>query len=134
MTNVKERILYFIENQSINKEFFFEKVGLSYSNFKGIQKKSGLNTDALAKILSFYPNINVEWLLTGKGNMLIEINSEQALNDPGATYEIEKKEQTLLLAQQKTINILEREVEDLRDDKQLLKQIINSKLGNANAS
>lgn len=72
MTNIKERILYFIENQREKKELFFEELGMSYANFKGVQKKSALGSDKIDKILSKYPKINPEWLLTGQGEMLKE--------------------------------------------------------------
>ena len=70
MTNIKERILYFIENQGEKKELFFEELGMSYANFKGIQKKSALGSDKIDKILSKYPNLNLDWLFTGQGEML----------------------------------------------------------------
>jgi hypothetical protein len=129
MTNAKERILYFIESQQINKEYFFEKVGLSYSNFKGIQKKSGLNTDAIVKILSIYPELNVEWLITGNGEMLKGYSEKNKIEEPPAVYQLEKSNE--VLAQKKTIEILESVVEDLRDDKRVLKNIIENNQGNA---
>ena len=72
MTTIKERILQFIEYQGEKKESFFENLGLSYANFKGVQKKSALGSDKIDKILSKYPKINPEWLLTGQGEMLKE--------------------------------------------------------------
>jgi hypothetical protein bfra3_16308 len=70
MTNIKERVLYFIENQGEKKETFFEDLGMSYANFKGVQKKSALGSDKIDKILSKYPDLNLEWLFSGKGEML----------------------------------------------------------------
>jgi hypothetical protein len=128
MTNAKERILYFIESQQINKEYFFEKVGLSYSNFKGIQKKSGLNTDAIVKILSIYPELNVDWLITGNGEMLKAYSKKNKIEEPEPVYQLENN---ITLEQKETIAILKREVEDLRDDKQFLKSIIENNQGNA---
>lgn len=70
MTKIKERILQFIEYQGEKKESFFENLGLSYANFKGVQKKSALNSDSIDKIISKYPEINLEWLISGIGSML----------------------------------------------------------------
>ena len=70
MTSIKERVLYFIENQGEKKETFFEDLGMSYANFKGVQKKSALGSDKIDKILSKYPDLNLEWLFSGKGEML----------------------------------------------------------------
>ena len=64
---MKERILQFIEYKGFNKRKFYEETGLS----NGIlDKKSGLTLGSFEKIFSKYPEINIEWLLTGKGEML----------------------------------------------------------------
>lgn len=66
----KERILMFLENQQISKVAFFESVGIAPSNFKGNNIKSKIGSDALVKILTIYPNLSADWLLTGVGSML----------------------------------------------------------------
>ena len=64
---MKERILQFIDYKGFNKSKFYRETGLS----NGIlDKKSGLTLDSIEKIYSKYPEINIEWLLTGKGEML----------------------------------------------------------------
>ena len=80
MTNIKERVLYFIENQGEKKEAFFEDLGMSYANFKGVQKKSALGSDKIDKILSKYPDLNLEWLFSGKGEMLKTENTKTETN------------------------------------------------------
>ncbi len=67
---IKERVLYISEYKGINRELFFEELGLSYANFKGRQKKTALNSDAIDKILSIHSEISTEWLVQGKGAML----------------------------------------------------------------
>jgi hypothetical protein len=68
ISNIKDRVLYICELQEVNKEKFFEELGVSYANFKGIQKKSALNSDTIAKILTKYPEIDPEWLILGTGS------------------------------------------------------------------
>ncbi|MGJ1432151.1 hypothetical protein ACR79M_11290 [Sphingobacterium spiritivorum] len=70
MTNIKERILEIAEFKKINKVDFFKDLGLSYANFKGIQKNSSLGSDALVTILAKYSDVNETWLLKGTGEML----------------------------------------------------------------
>ena len=48
---------------------------MTYGNFKGSQKKRPINSDTLDIILSVYPDISAEWLLSGKGNMIIDNRS-----------------------------------------------------------
>jgi hypothetical protein bfra3_16308 len=63
----KDRILQFIEYKDISKNKFYNETGIS----NGIlDKKSGLSMDTIEKFYSTYPEINPEWLLTGKGEML----------------------------------------------------------------
>ena len=67
---IKERILQFIENQYIKKIDFCEATGISYANLKGKSLFSEIGGDKIAEILSIYPDINPEWLVTGNGSML----------------------------------------------------------------
>lgn len=70
ITNIKERILHIIEYHNDTRENFFQKIGMTYGNFKGSQRNRPLNSDAVANILSIYTDIEPEWLITGTGEML----------------------------------------------------------------
>jgi len=72
---IKRRIIEFIENQKIKKEFFYKKIEISSSNFKGPAAKSELGGDIIGKIITFFPLLNPEWLLTGNGEMLKKNNN-----------------------------------------------------------
>lgn len=64
---MKERILQFIEYKRLSKNKFYKETGLS----NGIlDKQGGVSSDSLEKIYYVYPEINLDWLLTGKGEML----------------------------------------------------------------
>ncbi len=65
--NTIERLLYFTETKGLSIRQFSKSVGISHSLLK---KTTALGSDKLENILSIYPEINPEWLLTGKGNML----------------------------------------------------------------
>jgi Predicted transcriptional regulator len=67
---IKQNILLFVEKQGVAKSVFCEKTGISYANIKGKGLFSEIGGTQIGKILSAYPNINPEWLLTGKGSML----------------------------------------------------------------
>jgi len=81
LTNVKERILHLTDFKKVSKEKFFEDLGVTYGNFKGKAKEKALSSDVLAKIVTKNPDINPEWLLTGKGSMLK--NKEYRVPDVG---------------------------------------------------
>lgn len=80
ISNIKERCLQIAEYKKIAKEIFAEKIGMTYGNFKGEAKKTPLNSTAVVNILSEYPDINPEWLLTGTGEMLRESFANNANN------------------------------------------------------
>ncbi|MRX70302.1 hypothetical protein SAMN06265349_101694 [Flavobacterium resistens] len=66
---IKERILQFAEFKGVGKEKFIENLGMTYGNFKGRQKLTSVNSDLLDTLLSKYPEINMEWLISGHGSM-----------------------------------------------------------------
>ena len=67
---IKEKILAFLEVSGIKKVDFFERTGIQSSNFKGSNLTSAPGSDMLVKILTSYPELSAEWLMTGKGDML----------------------------------------------------------------
>lgn len=85
-SNIKERVLYISEYKQINKEIFFEELGVSYGNFKGKAKESALSSDVLAKIITKYPDINIEWLLNGSGK--ITKDPSYMVNEPQSIYKL----------------------------------------------
>ncbi|GIM50622.1 hypothetical protein [Capnocytophaga stomatis] len=70
ISNIKERILYFLEYKGVTKSKFFEKIGMTYGNFTGKSKETPLNSEAISNILLEFPDINLDWLVSGKGSML----------------------------------------------------------------
>ncbi|MDV2442564.1 DNA-binding protein [Elizabethkingia anophelis] len=112
MSNIKDRVLQIAEHKGIGKELFFKELGLSYANFKGIQKKSALGSDAIDTILSKHNDISTEWLVLGKGSMLndIESNSKSTNN----TSENLVNENSLSIYEK--INRLINSVAELKDD------------------
>ena len=67
---IKVRLLQFAESQKIPKTKFFEQNQLAASNFSGKGAESALSTDKIVQILTCYPDLNSDWLLLGRGEML----------------------------------------------------------------
>ncbi len=59
-----------LETKDIPKENFYKKIGMTSANFRGNARKTPLNSTAIENILTEVPDINAEWLLTGKGEIL----------------------------------------------------------------
>jgi hypothetical protein len=79
MTSIKDRILQVPKIQSIKNEDFFKKINSSYSNFRGKSKISSPSADVLVEISTNFPNINIDWILTGKGEALNERDQDYNL-------------------------------------------------------
>ena len=84
-TNIKERVLQIAKDKGLSYEFFFSDLGLSYSNFKGKQKNTSLQSDSIDKIISKYADVDLHWLITGEKKYAInEVSNKvsEPLNEP----------------------------------------------------
>lgn len=118
----KERILIFLEANSIKKETFYRETGISASNFKGAGLKSDLGVDKLARILRVYPDLNdnLVWLISGDGELLTAENKKDHQNDDLYTNDINDKIGDLLAnlfaqynTQDKTLMFLQSQISKL---------------------
>lgn len=79
---IKQRMILFLENIGSNANQFAEKfiaLGILGDNTKNyLHSKSGIQADMLAQISKNYPQLNMNWLLTGEGSMFL---SEQNLSE-----------------------------------------------------
>lgn len=66
-----KRLLQFIEYQNISISAFEKEINASEGVLrKAIKNNSDIQSKWLINISEYYPNLNTEWLLTGKGEML----------------------------------------------------------------
>ncbi len=64
---IKKNILLFIENKGISKYKFYQETGIT----RGVlDQNNGMSEENTTRFIAYYPEINIEWLLTGKGEML----------------------------------------------------------------
>jgi transcriptional regulator with XRE-family HTH domain len=67
---VKERLIEYLKSKKISKSDFGRAIGVSNSYVTSIRKS--IDKDKLQSIASKFPDLNIEWLLYGKGEMLKE--------------------------------------------------------------
>ena len=67
-STVKERLKQYLRINSITQEKFCNSVGVAPTYVSNIRK--GIQPDKLTRIRECYPDLNIEWLVTGQGNML----------------------------------------------------------------
>jgi hypothetical protein len=67
--HIKENILQYIELQGISKYDFYKKTGIT----RGVlDQNTGISEENIAKFIAYFDNINIEWLILGKGSMFKE--------------------------------------------------------------
>lgn len=71
MSTIGDRLTVFIDHLNISTRAFEMKAGLSNGLIgKVISKNATLGSDKVLKILYAFPELNLEWLMTGKGELL----------------------------------------------------------------
>lgn len=66
-SQIKQNILQFIEYKGITRYKFYQITGIT----RGIlDQNNGMNEDNIARFLDSFPDINANWLITGRGSML----------------------------------------------------------------
>lgn len=68
MESIGKRLVYFLEQEHISVKEFADEIGThSNSIYRTISEDRGMNSSTLANIINSYPNLNINWLLTGNG-------------------------------------------------------------------
>lgn len=70
-SNVKSRLIEFLKFKSISQKAFAQSVGVSAGFVNAI--RVSIQPKTLEKISNVYPNLNITWLLTGVGPMLLDV-------------------------------------------------------------
>lgn len=70
LATTKERILHYIECKNIPKSKFYNDLGIKRGLLDSDKLKASVTDVVIAKILAIYKDLNINWLLTGEGNML----------------------------------------------------------------
>ncbi|SFC53408.1 hypothetical protein [Flavobacterium phragmitis] len=121
-TSTTERLAEFMSVKGINNNMITVTAGLSIGQIgKAISNNSGINSTSIEKILHAYPELNPEWLLTGKGEMLkVPAKGEEELVTSAEKQQLDYKvlyeeaKYTLEL-QKKYIENLESQLKNLED-------------------
>ncbi len=68
---IKDRLKLIMDDKGLNNGEFAKEIGVVQSTISNIFGARGTNpsTDVLLRLHKRYPNINLEWLLTGEGAM-----------------------------------------------------------------
>lgn len=126
MSDIKERFkelgVYYNKSERALESYF----GLGRGNISGIGK--GIGSDKLAKIHDTHPEINLVWLITGKGEMIDRIEeSPPIIIDPADSNVIYFTEKLEKYATE--LGELRKEREMMINENRTLRQEINELKG-----
>ncbi|MCM1301947.1 MAG: hypothetical protein NC226_09520 [Bacteroides cellulosilyticus] len=135
-TTTKRRILELVKNQGFQVSKFFNEIGDSYENYKGRSLDSSPSVDILVKIRTKIPEANINWILTGDGEMLVKNNEnfgfvEKILEKVSEALVEHKKEYDDIICQNG--KIIEQNGEVVKQNGEIIKQNSALMLQNAEA-
>lgn len=119
--SVASRIRQFIENKGISKRKFDEKISQSDGYIgKQIRNDASIGSEVLEKICALFPELNPTWLLTGKGQMIIEeeANSRKLIKELNQDLEERAK---IIQLQFESLESKSAEIEKLKSSLENLK-------------
>ncbi len=76
--NTKERLLEYLKHLGIGQNAFENSIGVSVAYISKL--KGSIGSEILAKIKRTYPELSIDWLITGEGEMLRDNILEDSTN------------------------------------------------------
>lgn len=81
-----ERISQFVKYLEISESKFGQKLGKDRSFLSTLKQRGGISAETLCEIASVYTNLNMDWLITGRGEMTYKTSSMTIVNEPTTRY------------------------------------------------
>lgn len=122
MTEIHERIEMIINSLGMNKNSFAKRIGVSNTAIENIvgRRQSKPGFEILSRVVESFENINPEWLLTGKGEMLNGRTSDEHNSIVMTTL----KNKPVYKAQ---FSELEEQVKNKEKEIEMLRELLKSK-------
>lgn len=106
----KCNLLKYLEIKGEKKQDFYRKTGLS-NGF--LDKNDHISSKNLEIIISIYPDLNLYWLITGKGEMLRDQLADNGTSPPDQS-EVIRLLREKVMDQQEIIDLLKEKIELLQ--------------------
>lgn len=83
-----KHLLQFIDYKGLTIHAFEKKLGIRSTIDKAIKQNTNLRSDIFTKIIETFPEINASWLITGKGEMLLQqvATAPKTVAEPSEKY------------------------------------------------
>ena len=127
---IKDRMIEFIDSKSIVKEKFYKIIDMTSANFRGRARTSPINSNAIKNMIEHYPDLNLYWLITGKGEMINSSSSDTitTITDNGSDRNSNNKNNYYTYppeSESKMLSVKDYEIQSLKDSIQSLRDIID---------
>ena len=109
-TTAKERLMKYLYKKDIKSNYFCSKIGVSAAFISSMRKS--IQPDKLYSIAVNFPDLNIEWLLTGQGNMYRK-SYENVNKEDMELLSVVKKFQDQIEKKDEEISILKKRIEEL---------------------
>ncbi len=112
-----ERLAMYLQFRAITPHFFERKIHLSNGYFsKQIKNLGSVGSDILVKIHDNYPDLNMLWVLTGEGEMILDEMESQPISKVGEfsnRYESENRKLKSLASDVEKLNVVLKDKEKI---------------------
>lgn len=106
----RKRLLQFVNYKNLTRKEFYDSVGFKRGILDADKRKSAVKDTDLAKISAIYPDLNLYWLITGKEQMIRNIEDQTSCDE----IKIIAKERAYIIDLQKDkIEMQTKLIEDL---------------------
>ncbi len=115
--NTKTRLKLFVKQKGYGRNKFENLIGISIGYLS--TKNETINSDVIEKSKIFFPDLNLDWLITGKGEMIVP-----PIQPDSAEQNLEAGEEGMTDYKDKYLEVLEEnrylriEIEKLRTTKE----------------
>lgn len=99
---IKQRILLYLDSKGISKYECYQNTGITNGV---LSQNNGMSEENILRFLSYYTDINLEWLFSGIGNIL--------KNEKSSTIESNQSDQTIF-EKNAIISLLKEQLTQLR--------------------
>lgn len=92
---MKERIMQIMQSLNMNQQDFAKEIGISAGSLSSILKgRNNPTLNHVEAIIKRFPNISLDWLVKGEGDMYVN-NADAGTSDNGGRTQGTAQEQTL---------------------------------------
>jgi len=119
MSKTINRIIQLLNALNLSARQFDMSIGTANGYTLRMQKNNAsVGSDVIERIIKEYPQVNLVWLITGKGNMFISQTKDTSLRSEAEieAYINERINQKLSKEKKALLNEILKEIEDIKNE------------------